>query len=443
MSDPFVRAALAAYGLAGRLAYPMAAPYVGYRVSKGKEDPKRSRERYGYASLPRPEGPPVVWLHAASVGESLAVAPLARSIAGNGLTVLMTTGTMTSARIVEDRLGECVIHQFVPLDLKPAVIRFLDHWRPDLAVFAESEVWPTTMMELKARRTPQVLVNGRLSDQSFRRWKAAPSLAEALFETFAHVTAQSEVDGERFRLLGSPAVTVAGNLKADMAPPACRAEDLDAFFSAAGARPRWAAVSTHPGEEEIVAAAHRLVARRHPSLLTILVPRHVDRAETIASALGETGLKVARRSLGQPVTPEVDVLLGDTMGEMGFYLRAADVCFVGKSIAGQGGQNPLEAAMLGTGILTGRFVQNFRDAYQRLLKNGGARLVGDAETMAYYVDHFLSDPAALAQMADAAMKSVGEMRGALDRTVQALQPFIHPLRLAISLEERNRTAPRR
>ena len=193
-------------------------PYVAWRTSQGKEDRSRSRERYGVAGRPRPEGP-VIWIHAASVGETIAVVPLVQSMLDYGVKIVLTTGTVTSAQVADERLGDRIIHQYVPLDLKPAVSRFLDHWRPDLAIIAESEIWPMTILELGARRVPQVLVNGRLSDRSFISWKKRANIAEALFENLAHVVAQSDVDGERFRALGARPVTVSGNLKVDTLPP--------------------------------------------------------------------------------------------------------------------------------------------------------------------------------------------------------------------------------
>ena len=440
MTDIFSKAAMGAYRLAGSLAYPVVGPYVGYRVSKGKEDPLRRRERYGYASVARPQNGSVVWMHAASVGESMAVAPLAEAIAADGIHVLMTTGTTTSATMVAERLSGIVIHQYVPIDMQKCIRRFLDHWRPDLCIVAESEIWPTTMAELGRRQVPQVLVNARLSDKSFKGWKAAPRLAESLFERFAHVVAQSEVDGERFHVLGAHGVTVAGNLKADVDPPADPGDALAEIGGALADRPRWAALSTHPGEEALVAEAHRALVRQHPGLLTILVPRHVDRGDAIEAELFKAGLSVARRSRGDRPDRGTDVLLGDTMGEMGLYLRLAGIAFLGKSITGEGGQNPLEAAMLDTAILSGRYVQNFRDPYLRLLKNGAARIVLDCDGMIDQVDRLLREPDLRARMADAGARTVQEMRGALPRTLQALQPFLHPLRMSIGLERRGKPA---
>lgn len=432
------RAAFAAYRLAGVVAYPLIGPYVGWRASRGKEERRRLKERYGHAGRARPASGPVVWLHAASVGEAAAVTPLVKAIAADGLSIVMTTGTTTSARLVEERLADCVIHQYVPLDVKPAVTRFLDHWRPDLAIVAESEIWPLTIQELRRRHIPQLLVNARLSDRSFSRWKATPRFAEALFENFAHVVAQSDVDGERFRILGAASVSVAGNLKADAAPLPFDSEQLARLKASLGDRPRWAAVSTHPGEEEIVGATHLTLKARYPDLCTIIVPRHVERAPGIAKILADKGLKVARRSRGEWPEPGIDIYLSDTMGELGLVMRSTEIAFIGKSITGQGGQNPLEAAMLGTGVLSGRYVQNFRDSFQRLLRNGGAQIVRDGDSLSAAVDDLLREPERRRAMAAAAARTVGEMRGALGRTMGALDPYLHPLRLSVSLEQRER-----
>lgn len=436
MSEVWARTALTAYRMMGAVAYPLLGPYVGWRASRGKEEVGRRRERYGFPGAPRPGDGPLIWVHAASVGESAAVMPLVREIAEEKIRIVMTTGTVTSAAMVRDRLGGAVVHQYVPLDLKPSVSRFLDHWRPDVAIVAESEIWPMTMLELGRRRIPQILVNARLSDRSFRRWKSAPSLAEALLENLSHVVAQSDIDGERYHLLGARAVTVAGNLKADTSPPPFEPQALRELKDAIGHRPVWAAISTHQGEEEMAAGAHLALKAENRGLLTIIVPRHIERADALEKAFLAKGLRVVRRASGVAPDADTDILLGDTMGEMGLYLRLTEIAFVGRSLSGQGGQNPLEAAMLGTAILSGRYVQNFRDTYQRLLKNGGARLVKDQEALTVMVGQLLREPDLRLKMIDAAGETVGEMRGALARTMQALEPFLHPLKLAISLDNR-------
>lgn len=426
MSERWARSMLWTYRWLGAAAYPFIGTYVSWRAAKGKEDPRRRRERYGVTKIPRPAGP-VVWIHAASVGEMSAVSPLAESIAALGVNVIFTTGTVTSARIASDRFSGRIIHQYVPLDLKPAVSRFLSHWKPDLAIIAESEIWPMTILELGARRVPQVLVNGRLSDRSFKAWKRRSWLAEALMENLAMVLAQSDVDGERYRALGARPVLVTGNLKVDTPLPPFDAQALDALHRQIGNRKTWCAVSTHDGEEAICADVHKALKQRHPDLLTVIVPRHVDRADALESEFKTVGLKVARRSRGDAISPDCDILLGDTMGEMGLYLQLSEIAFVGKSLTGEGGQNPLEPAMLDTAVLSGRNVQNFRESYQRLVKNGGARLVKDRDMLAGAVNYLLNNPAMRHAMMKAGRDTVEGMRGALSRTLEGLEPFIQPL----------------
>ncbi len=435
MSEKWARLALSTYRWAGAIIFPVVGAYVAFRASKGKEERGRQGERYGVASVARPSGP-LVWVHAASVGETSAVTPLVEAIVEMGIHVVLTTGTVTSAKMVQDRLGDRVIHQYVPLDLKPAVDRFLTHWQPDLAVICESEIWPMTILELGTRRVPQVLVNGRLSDRSFAAWNKRASIAEALFENLAHVVAQSDVDGERFRALGARPVTVSGNLKVDTAVPPVDNSQLAALQKMIGPRKTWAAISTHQGEEEIVAQVHQMLKARHRDLLTILVPRHPDRAAEVAALIETMGMKVALRSRNDPIDADTDIFIGDTIGDMGLYLRMAEIAFVGRSLTAQGGQNPLEPAMLKSAILSGRNVQNFRDSYQRLIKNGAAKLVRDKDMLAGAVNYLFNNPAERQIMIDAGLKTVEDMRGSLSRTMTALEPYLQPLVLQARLSNR-------
>ena len=439
MSERWARTLLTAYRWAGAGVYPLIGGYVAWRASKGKEEHSRRRERYGHAGKPRPEGP-LIWVHAASVGETIAVIPLIERLLGYGINIVLTTGTVTSAQVVQQRLGERIIHQYVPLDLKPAISRFLDYWAPDLAVVAESEIWPMTILELGARRVPQVLVNGRLSDRSFASWQKRSYLAEALFENLSHVIAQSDVDAERFRELGARPVSVSGNLKGDTVEPPVNWEELARLKAEIGTRQVWAAVSTHDGEEEAAIEVHRRLRSRHPDLLTIIVPRHPERADDIEAACLEVGLSVVRRSTGAAVAPNTDIFLGDTIGEMGLYLRLTEIAFVGRSLTGTGGQNPLEPAMLDTAVLSGRNVENFREAYQKLAVNGGARFVRDKDVLAGAVSYLLTNDTERHKMMQAGRATVEDMRGALSLTLQLLEPFINPLivqaRLGSSVDQR-------
>ncbi|MGD9914446.1 MAG: lipid IV(A) 3-deoxy-D-manno-octulosonic acid transferase [Rhizobiaceae bacterium] len=436
MSERWARAILKTYGLVGAAAYPFIGGYLTYRAGRGKEDHARRRERYGITRKPRPAGP-LVWLHAASVGETMAVTPLMERIAGLGIKIVLTTGTVTSARLADERLGRKVIHQYVPLDLRPAVRNFLNHWSPDLAIIAESEIWPVTIQELGLRRVPQVLVNGRLSERSFAAWSKRSWLAEAIFENLAHVAAQSDADADRFRALGARPVTVTGNLKVDVQPPPVDEKVLLAIDRQIGDRKTWAAISTHAGEEAAAARVHRMLKQRHPGLLTVIVPRHPERSGALMEEFAEMGLNVVRRTTLNEIAiaPQTDILLGDSIGEMGLYLRLTEIAFVGRSLTSEGGQNPLEPAMLGTAVLAGLNVQNFRESYQRLIASGGAKLVKDRDMLAGAVNYLLNNPMARMEMIRAGQETVNEMRGALTRTMRVLDPFIQPLSVKSRLQD--------
>ncbi|MDR6756229.1 3-deoxy-D-manno-octulosonic-acid transferase [Mycoplana sp. BE70] len=434
MSNALARLALSAYRWVGLGLYPVMRPYLAFRAAKGKEERGRRGERFGRASVERPAGP-LVWIHAASVGETNAVSPLIREVRRRGISVVLTTGTVTSARVARERLGDSVIHQYVPLDLKPVLNRFLDHWRPDLAIMVESEIWPMTILELGARHIPQVLVNGRMSDRSFARWQKRPAIADALFEKFALVIAQSDADAERFRTLGALPVLVSGNLKVDTDAPPHDPAVLAAYRSQLGTRKTWAAISTFEGEELAAGNVHAAL-KQHIELLTIIVPRHPERADAIEEALVAKGLKVARRTRNDPLTADTDIFLGDTIGEMGLYLRMTEIAFVGRSLFGEGGQNPLEPAMLGCAVLSGPNVQNFRDSYQQLAKSGCARMVRDVEMLAKGVGYLLVNDDMRHKMIAAGQDSLQEMRGALTETVRGLEPYLNPLTVKARLHPR-------
>lgn len=420
------------YRWAGLLAYPMLAPYLAYRAAKGKEDRARKLERFGYASLDRPQGP-LVWVHAASVGETLAVIPLMRELRRRDINVLLTSGTVTSANLARERLADEIIHQFVPLDVSPALNRFLDYWQPDIAVMVESEIWPMMVTSLHERQIPQILVNARMSDRSFARWQRNASLGEAMFSKFALAVAQSDLDAERFRDLGTWPVTVSGNLKVDTDAPGCDEALLARYRSQLGKRRTWAAISTADGEEKIAAMVHRAL-KAHTGILTIVVPRHPERTDEIEKMMVEKGLKVARRTRGDVIETDTDVLIGDTIGEMGLFLRLTEIAFVGRSLTGKGGGNPMEPAMLGCAVLAGPHVENFRESYQRLVRKGAARIVKDPEMLAKAVHFLANDDLARVKMIDSGRESVQEMRGALSATLKGLEPYINPLTVKARLE---------
>lgn len=434
MSNTMARLALSAYKWAGFALFPLLTPYLAVRSAKGKEDAARRRERFGHAGCDRPAGP-LVWFHAASVGETTAVIPLIREVRKRDIQVVLTTGTVTSARVASERLDPSVIHQFVPLDIKPAVSRFLDHWRPDLAIIAESEIWPVTLMELGERHIPQVLVNGRLSDRSFARWRRYSSLAGEIFRNLALVIAQSEADASKYVDLGALPVTVSGNLKIDNDALPFDAAALARYQSQLGGRKTWAAISTFDKEEAAAGRVHQKLKAAN-GLLTIIVPRHPERSDDVEKELNEQGLTVARRTRNDPITPETDVLLGDTIGEMGLYLRLTEIAFVGRSLYAEGGQNPMEPASVGCAVLSGGNVQNFRESYQRLAANGSAKIVRDEDILAKGVHYLMNNEAVRRTMIEAGHDTVQSMRGALTATMKSLEPYISPLAMKARLESK-------
>jgi len=422
------RAAPAALGLyrgATRLLDPVIDLYIRRRLARGKEDPTRIGERLGHPSQTRPAGT-LVWVHAASVGEALSVAPLIERLLQrlDDGHVLLTTGTVTSARLAAERLPARALHQFVPIDRPAAVQRFLEHWRPDLALWVESELWPNLIAGTQMRGIAMALINGRLSARSATRWQRAGGLARYLLSGFTLCLAQSAGDAARFTALGARAVHCPGNLK-DAAPPLpADSAALASLTAELADRPRWLAASTHAGEETLVGTAHRAVRTRHPALLTLLVPRHPERGGAIAEALARQGLNVMRRSAGEPIAAETDIYVADTLGELGLFYRLAGIAFVGGSLVAHGGQNPLEPARLDCAVLHGPHMANFAPAVAALAAAGGAVAVTDANALTTALGALLDDPAARARCADAASRVAVAGGDVLDRVMDHLVPLL-------------------
>jgi 3-deoxy-D-manno-octulosonic-acid transferase len=385
------------------------------RQARGKEMRGRLAERRGIDTAPRPPGR-LIWLHAASVGETVSVLPVLPLIEDAASTVLLTTGTVTSARLLEQRLGQGsadrVFHRFVPLDVPRWVRRFLDHWRPDVAGFVESELWPNLLAACHERAIPTMLINARLSERSLARWRRVPGVARQVLGGFTLVQPRSETDAARLRTLGCRCIGWTGDLK--LAAPALPANEveLQRLRSLIGSRPIWLAASTHPGEERLVIEAHRLLVPQHPGLLTIIVPRHPERAAGIPAD--------AYRSRGEG-PPSEGVWLADTLGELGLMYRLTRIAFVGRSLVPPGGgQNPLEPARLGCAIAVGPYTDNFTD-HVAMLRNAGALVVvrGSAELVAW-VDQLLRQRAQRQAMGDAAISAVQCHSDLPRRTADAL-----------------------
>ena len=415
------------YRYASLLASPVIGAWLVYRRSRGKEDEARFGERLGRPSLPRPDGR-LVWMHGASVGESLSLLPLVARLreARPDVHVLITSGTVTSAQLLRERLPAGVQHQFVPVDRPGAVRRFVGHWRPDLSVWVESELWPNLILETAQRGTPMLLLNGRVSSRSATRWRRAPHLSRPLLAVFDCVLAQTDADAERFRALGARNVTVQGNLKND-APPLPADEDRVAVLKQAiGERPCWAAASTHEGEEDAVAEAISALRRSVPNLLTILAPRHPERGEACIELLEGRGLTTARRSTGGAIAPTTDVYLVDTLGELGLVYRLAEVAFVGGSLAPHGGHNPLEPARLDCALVSGPHTENFAEAFAALEDAGAVSRVTGAAPLAEAVRTLLDDESARAARAAAAHEAARALGGGLEAALGLIRDHLEP-----------------
>jgi 3-deoxy-D-manno-octulosonic-acid transferase len=387
----------------------LAAPAVRWnlrrRLRQGKEEPGRLPEREGYGAA-RPEGQ-LVWLHAASVGETLAILPLLEALAVRdpALRLLVTTGTVTSARLLRQRLPDAlsarVIHRYAPLDVPAWVARFLDSWRPDLACFVESELWPNLLGACSARGIPLALLNARMSGRSFRRWRNFGSgLIRRLLGRFALIVPRSAEDAARLTTLGAPRLAQAGDLKLAADPLPADPAKLAELRAAIGTRPVFFAAVTHPGEDAFILAAGRELAPRFPDLLTIIAPRHPERGVEIA-ALADA----PRRGEGALPGPG-PAYIADTIGELGLFYRIASLAFIGGSLVRHGGQNPLEAARLDCPIIFGPHMENFADATAALLAEGGARQLPDAAALAAVVADMLSHPERAAGLVAAATRVV-------------------------------------
>ena len=388
----------------------------------------RIGERFGYVT-PAPGGV-AVWLHAVSVGESLAAQPLIEALLrehGDGR-VWVTTTTPTGSARISAAFGARVHHSYAPYDLPDAVARFLRRVRPAQVVVMETELWPNLFAACGARGLPLTIVNARLSPRSFAGYQRVQRAIAGVLANCRMIAAQSEADAERFRALGAPAARVRalGNLKFDFAVPESQVSAGLALRARIGAdRPVWIAASTHEGEEEAALAAHRAVLDVLPSALLILVPRHPQRFDGVARLIAAQGLSVMRRSRlsddADPLPVGAQVLLGDSMGEMFRYLAAADVAFVGGSFAAIGGHNILEPAALGVPVLFGPVMHNFAAARALLLERGAALEVADGAALAMAVGRLLTDPARRAQLGAAGQAAVADNRGVLERILVLLK----------------------
>ncbi len=422
MSRPARTLPLALYAAATGLIEPLAPALLRRRAAAGKEDAARLGERLGRAGVARPPGP-LVWLHGVSVGESVSLLPLIAALRERrpDTTLLVTSGTVTSAQVLAKRLPPGVIHQFAPVDSPGAAARFLDHWRPDAALFVESELWPNLIRAAQARGVRLALLSARITEDSARGWSRAPASAAALLSAFDLVMPQDDATAERLAKLGA---RIDGRLNLKLlgeAPPVDAA--LAAQLRAVG-RPIVLAASTHPGEEAIVAEAFQQATDDSPALL-VVAPRHPDRGPAVATDLAGQGFRVARRAADEPLTSEVTAYVADTLGELGaFYVTAGAVVMGGSFMDGIGGHNPLEAARLGAALVTGPYVANANSLYGALFAEAAAIEACDPAALARHIRGLLQNPTIARRVGQAAQDFAERQNASLDAALALIEPLL-------------------
>lgn len=414
------------------------------RTKKGKELPDRVNEKKGVSSLDRSPGF-LVWLHAASIGEAQSALILIDRLNERmrDLNILVTTGTLTSARVLEGKLPRNAIHQFYPLDHPEWVESFLDNWSPDLVLWLESEIWPNMLNEIRTRGIPAALINARMSPRSYRLWRLARPLAKYALDTFEIILAQTAEDAERLTALGAKNITVTDNLKYSAKPLTCAPEELEKLKNDIGKRPLWLFASTHKGEEEMAARLHLLLKRHFPELLTIVVPRHPERKDEIKSALSDYDISVSFRGRHKKLpAPQTDLYIADTLGELGLFYSLCPLACIGRSFSddGGGGHNPLEAAQLGCAVLHGPNIQNLRQIYDEMDAAGAALSLAHESAMTGALLELLKNPSRIKTLRDKGLQFSQEKAGVIEKVMDGLEPLIQKAGLGTGEEEREKEA---
>lgn len=403
---------------------PLVRIFLLIRKRKGKEDAERISERLGFTSIKRPEGK-LLWIHCASVGESISMLKVARELIANfdDIHILFTSGTVTSANILKGKLPERTIHQYIPVDLYFAVKRFMKRWHPDLLLLAESEIWPNLIYQTLRVKCPIVSVNARMSEKSFKSWSRFKGTSFDFFSKFTTCIPQSQIDKDKYEALGvsEDKMPLMGNLKYDNEPLKCDNNKLDELKNVVGNRKLWLAASTHPGEEEICTNVHKKLVEKYPDLLTIIVPRHPNRIDEIVEMMESKGVKYSVRSRGEEITAETGVYVADTMGELGLFYTLSDISLVGGSmvyIKGIGGHNPIEPAQLHSAIITGPNTENFIEIYRDFLDKKACIKVDNEKGLADAIDSLLSDGVKRKELSDNAYEFVMGQSGLVANIVE-------------------------
>jgi 3-deoxy-D-manno-octulosonic-acid transferase len=414
------------YRILTDLGAPVIRLYLWRRRQEGREDPERFNERLGYASVPRPAGP-LIWCHASSLGEAASLLTLIEKLRDIYPTqsVLITTGTVTSARMLDKRRPLGVIHQYMPVDRAPYVKRFLHHWKPDFVLWVESEFWPNMLAALREHLTPTILLNARMSEKSFHNWYRVKGWAGEILGTFSLCLTQTEEDRTRFVALGAKPVRCHGNLKYAANPLPYDEQEWAAMKKSVVDRTLWVMASSHRGEEEIAIDTHKKLRVKYPHLLTIIVPRHAARGGEVARLIRDAGLTCARRSLANAIQPSTDIYLADTMGELGLFYRLSHlVCLAGSF--NWGGHNPIEPAQLGCTILFGPSMHNFAGIAREFVHHQAAMQLQHQNELAFTLDRLLADGVTCIRYAQTALTLADQKRHVLEQILGELRPWLSP-----------------
>ena len=410
------------YMLATVLFSPVILVWLLVRLIRKKEDISRFNERMGWSFKPRPKGR-LVWMHGASVGECLSMMPLVEEILRHdeNTYVMVTSGTRTSAKLMAERLPKRAFHQYIPVDFPWAAHFFVKHWNADFVLWFESDFWPNMIKAIAKNKKPLVLLNGRISDRSFERWQKVKWFIEPLLEKFSLCLGQTNEDVERLKVLGASEAVCVGNLKFAAVNPPYSESELSELLGQIGNRPRCIAASTHAGEEAMIAGFHADMKRAFPEFLSIIVPRHPERADEVEALFGPKGFVVARRSRGDKITPETDLYLADTIGEMGLIYRLAPIVFVGGSLVPFGGQNMLEPMRLGRLVMVGPYTFNFREIVAQASSEGALVRVQTASEILGNAVRYLTYPKEMEPIAARAQVFATSQMAVLERVYRVLQ----------------------
>ena len=415
------------YNILVMILYPvLIRRYIEKRKKIGKEDPKRFNERVGRPTMKRPEGR-LVWLHGASVGESISMLPLINRLLElyPDIHVMVTTGTTTSAEVMAKRLPERAFHQYLPIDNPVFTKRFVRYWQPTIALWFESEFWPATLSTIKKRNIPLILINGRISNKTFKRWQQFEFIIKELLSCFTACLGQSEEDAYRLRVLGAKDAMCLGNLKYAGLPIPVDAEKKKEILEQIGQRPLWLVSSTHSDEEAKIGRFLAELKEKHPHLLTLIAPRHPNRGVEVRDCLRDQyNLNVALRSENEKITAKTDVYIADTIGEMGIWYEISPIVFVGGSLIPHGGQNFMEPSRCRDAVIVGPHMHNFNDAMTRAKRADAIIQVNDVIDLISIVDQLLSNKELLEAKRSLAYNwATGEAK-VLDGIVEKIQGYM-------------------